>query len=413
MKKNPAELDAAADQSASPLSESPRLTAGTSGEDATRRSWSKRLSDRAIRLWDYLALTKRQALSFLLVFAAVLAASWVPLPYVIESPGPTINVLGKLDGREFLSLTGATSKPTAGELRMVTVRAEGGPAATVSLLDLVWAGFSAEADIIPEEEVYPSGVTKEVVDKVSQAQMNSSQEMAAVAALGELGQKVPAKVIIVDVPEGSPAAGKLQINDQIVAVDQPGKPAVQIDTADVLTATMRQVPPGTTLTVSYLRTGATTPAQTKITTMANPEQPQQSGSLLGIRINLDMKLPFQVRIPDEGIGGPSAGLVFSLAMVDRLTGEDFARGTQVAATGTIAFDGKVGQISGVPQKMAGARRDGVEWFLLPADNCADAIGRVPEGLRVIPVEDLKQAHQVVRSISAKEIGKLPSCPAKS
>jgi PDZ domain-containing protein len=134
-------------------------------------------------------------------------------------------------------------------------------------------------------------------------------------------------------------------------------------------------------------------------------------TVLGIRVDLSIDPPFDVRIRIDNIGGPSAGMMFALGVVDLLSPGDLTGGRHIAGTGTIADSGQVGAIGGIQQKLVGARRVGARWFLAPADNCGDIAGQVPAGLRVVPVHDLHQARLAVERIAAGDTDELASCPA--
>lgn len=119
---------------------------------------------------------------------------------------------------------------------------------------------------------------------------------------------------------------------------------------------------------------------------------------MGIYLSADTKAPIDVKIHLERIGGPSAGLIFALGIVNRLSDHDITRGQVIAGTGAMSFTGDVLPIGGVKQKMFGAKRDGAKWFLAPKDNCDEVVGNVPSGLTVIPVGTLAEAVGVVEQI---------------
>jgi len=122
----------------------------------------------------------------------------------------------------------------------------------------------------------------------------------------------------------------------------------------------------------------------------------------GIEVDLEL----------EDVGGPSAGLLFSLGIIDKLDGNgsggDLTGGRTIAGTGTITPDGKVGPVGGVALKTQSAKRDGATVFLVPKAECSDAKSELPKGLRLIPVTTLKGA---VQSLVALQSGKgsVPSC----
>ena len=142
-----------------------------------------------------------------------------------------------------------------------------------------------------------------------------------------------------------------------------------------------------------------------LTTAPNPDDPALP--FVGITPDVDYDFPFQVTISLDDVGGPSAGLMFSLGLVDMLTPGSLNNGAHVAGTGTIDDAGKVGPIGGIQQKMQGARGDGATVFLVPAENCDSAAGAVPKGLRTVKVTTLTSA---VNALNAIKAGKsTPTC----
>jgi len=131
--------------------------------------------------------------------------------------------------------------------------------------------------------------------------------------------------------------------------------------------------------------------------------------ILCIYLSVDPSLPVTISVNIEGVGGPSAGMMFSLGIIDRLTPGDMTGGNAIAGTGTMSFDGQVGAIGGIQQKMWGAKKDGAEWFLAPRDNCSEVVGHVPDGLRVVSVSTLAEATTAVSSIAEGTGDTLPTC----
>jgi PDZ domain-containing protein len=133
-------------------------------------------------------------------------------------------------------------------------------------------------------------------------------------------------------------------------------------------------------------------------------------TLLGVLIDPNYRFPIEVDIKIENIGGPSAGMMFSLGVIDKLTPGPMTGGRKIAGTGTIDSSGEVGPIGGIQQKLVGARDAGAEWFLAPADNCREVVGHVPAGLRVVKVSTLHEAHVAVETIGeGKDTSRLPTC----
>ncbi|MGO4493435.1 S16 family serine protease, partial [Arthrobacter sp. 2YAF22_2] len=132
--------------------------------------------------------------------------------------------------------------------------------------------------------------------------------------------------------------------------------------------------------------------------------------LLGVVLQYKFKFPFDVKISLDKVGGPSAGMMFALGIVDTLTPGDLTGGRHIAGTGTITPDGVVGAIGGIDQKMVGARSGGATMFLAPAANCDDVVGHIPAGMQVVKVESLAEArHAVEVAATGGDTSGLPAC----
>ncbi|GED86735.1 S16 family serine protease [Streptomyces sp. 6-11-2] len=259
-------------------------------------------------------LTRSQALAVCAVPVAALIATAVfaPLPFSVAQPGMTANVLGENKGTQVITISGAPTRSTSGQLRMTTIEATG-PDANVSLGDVIDGWFATDRAVMPRDAVYPSGNSLKEIEQHNTEQMRQSQDAATRAALKYLGVS-------------------------------------------------------------------------------------------------DKKVKVTLKLAD--VGGPSAGLLFSLGIVDKLHGDgnggDLTGGRTIAGTGTINADGTVGAVGGVALKTQAAHRDGATVFLVPKAECADAKAELPKGLRLVPVTTLKGA---VGALVALENGKgtVPSC----
>ena len=131
-------------------------------------------------------------------------------------------------------------------------------------------------------------------------------------------------------------------------------------------------------------------------------------------IDPSFDMPVDVTISIDDIGGPSAGTMFALGIIDKMTPEDEANGKDIAGTGTIDVTGEVGPIGGIRQKLAGATRDGATWFLAPAANCDEVVGHVPDGLRVVRIATLHEAREAMTAIGAgrRDLHDLPDLHAR-
>ncbi|MGW3458526.1 S16 family serine protease [Streptomyces olivaceoviridis] len=259
-------------------------------------------------------LSRPQALAVcaLPVVALLATAAFAPLPFSVAQPGMTANVLGRNQGTPVITVSGAETRRTSGQLRMTTIEATG-PDAEVRLGDVVDSWFRTDRAVLPRDSVYPSGDTVKEIEQHNEAQMRQSQDAATQAALKYLGL----------------GAGKVKVT---------------------------------------------------------------------------------LRLAD--VGGPSAGLLFSLGIIDKLDGDggggDLTGGRVIAGTGTIDAAGKVGAVGGVALKTQAARRDGATVFLVPKAECADAGAELPKGLRLVPVTTLKGAVDALVALE-KGKGSVPSC----
>lgn len=255
--------------------------------------------------------TRALALCSALVLALVLTAVLAPLPFAVAYPGMTANVLGDDKGKPVITITGAGTRKTSGQLRMTSIVATG-PDASVHLPDIVEGWFRTDEAVMPREAVYPVGNNTEEIAEHNAKQMEQSQDTATSAALGQLGR-----------------------------------------------------------------------------------------SAQDIKVKLSL----------ADVGGPSAGLMFALGIVDKLDGDgaghDLTGGRKIAGTGTITAGGKVGAVGGVPLKTQAAHRDGASAFLVPRKECTDARAELPKGMRLIPVTTLDGAVDALKALRTG--GKLPTC----
>ena len=337
-------------------------------------------------------------LSLLFVGIAVVAGiSLVPLPYVVLQPGPIFNTLGDLDGQPIVKVEGATAYPAKGTLDFTTVQVIGGPGVKVDAFDLAVAAVRDDREVFAREEIYPEPVTREEIEQENAAEMVDSQEVAAAIALREMGREVPERVVVSQLPEGSPAAGVLEAGDEFVSVAGTATP----DAAAVQGA-VRAQKAGQPIPVVVRRDGAER-------TLSVPTRDNDGTTVVGVILGRDYELPVDVTITAGGVGGPSAGTMFGLAVYDVLTPGDLTAGRRIAGTGTLEPDESVGPIGGIRQKLAGASDGGADFFLAPTDNCDEVVDHVPDGLTVVRIATFSDALGAVRAIAAGRADTLPGC----
>jgi PDZ domain-containing protein len=317
-----------------------------------------------------------------------------PIPYVVLGPGPTVDTLGAKDGKDVIEVSGTSTSASAGELRLTTV----GVQSKVYLVDAIRGWFDDEEAVVPRELIYPPGETEEQSEERNQQEFQLSQTSAETAALRELGY--PVQVAVTKVVAGGPSDGTLRAGDVITAVN-----GQSVTTAPTLTDVIRAQPAGTAFTIGYTRGGE--PATASITTTAGKEGDPPR---IGVEIEQRQPHPFEVEFDLEDIGGPSAGLMFALGIVDKLRPEDLTGGKIIAGTGTIDDEGRIGPIGGVAQKLVGARGADAAVFLVPADNCAEALANAQPGLVMARVGTLDEA---LDALSAVRAGRTPTpCSAE-
>jgi Lon-like protease len=263
-----------------------------------------------------------------------------------------------------------------------------------SLLERLVPGIREGATLVPEHAVNPTGIPDDARRRGSLRQMSRSQRVAAAVALRHLGYEVEAEPVgafVAQVLAGTPAAGEIHPSDVIVSVD--GEPVLMLaELRDRIAA--RGV--GARLEIGVRRgdsdlTVALTTVESEI---------EEGRPVIGVLVEqeAEIRLPVEVEIDAGRIGGPSAGLAFALHLLEEF-GEDITRGHRVAVTGEIELDGSVSSVGGIPQKTIGARRAGVDLFIVPAGDNAETAQRHADGLRVIPVSSFQQALQRLATLS--------------
>lgn len=337
-------------------------------------------------------------LSGILALGLGIAAGTLPVPYVVESPGPTFNTLGQNQGSPVISVSGHETFPAKGNLDLTTVYVDGGPNGPVSILGAFAAWLDGSKSVQPQELIYPTGTTKEQADQQSSVAMTTSQETAVASALKELGIPFGEQLQAAGLPDGSPSAGKIENGDIFESIN--GKPVTSLAVVQAELAAGKGAP----ATLVVRRAGE--PVTETITPIANGA----GRYILGVMLKYLFTFPFDVKISLDKVGGPSAGMMFALGIIDTLTPGDLTGGNHVAGTGTISPDGAVGPIGGIRQKMEGARAGGATVFLAPAANCDEVVGHVPDGLQVLKVENLAEArHAVELAGSGQDTSALPVC----
>lgn len=336
---------------------------------------------------------------------ALLALTLLPTSFVIQRPGPVFNTLGSVEGADgevpLISVAGAETFPTSGALDLLTVQVVGSRERTPSWFELAVAWFDPAKAVLPVDEVFPAGQSTEERNEESAVMMVDSQKEATAAALTDLGYDVNPMVRVHSLTDDSAAQGVLEPDDVIRAAN--GTPVTDTDALrEVINAGA-----GAPVELTVERDGAT------LTEQVTPKASTVDGRtvwLIGVSTLHDYDFPIDVTIQLDNVGGPSAGMMFALGIIDTLTPGELNGGDNVAGTGTIDAAGAVGPIGGIRQKMFGAVDAGATWFLAPAANCDEVVGHVPPGLRVFSVERLDDALDALDAIrDGGDLDALPTC----
>ena len=347
--------------------------------------------------------------TFILVVAVAIAAFTVPINVVIEAPGPTWNVLdnGSSSDQDVLKVKGTETYPTEGALRMTTVSVSGCPGYPVTTADLIAAWFSSDRRIVDRNEVCPQDQTAEQVEETGKAQMTASQDSAVIAALVETGKAGAMHLTVTEVAEQQTST-EVQAGDVLETITPEGGQATTITSFSQLKELMTTIAEGTRVTLGVRRGDQQVAAA--LTTIAPQEG--TTGSLLGLslKISVDSKVDATFGLSD--VGGPSAGMMFALGVVDEITPGALTGGKDISGTGTIDINGQVGPIGGIQQKMAGARKAGSTYFLAPASNCDEVRGHEPKGMQVFAVGTLHEAVTATEAIASGDTSGLATCSAK-
>lgn len=333
---------------------------------------------------------------YLLTLATLLA----PIPFVFFKPGVPDSAAGIIQVRD------VKTYPVNGKLYITSILVTNPDSPVFGAETIVnWA--LGPHVVLPRESIYPPVQPAKVITRDSRSEMRSSQATATAAALRYLGYKFQELYYISSIRDYSDAQNKLQVGDFIMEID--GKPINDID--EIRTAyDNKNIGDNLAITVDRENKAGDIQRRTfNVRLVENQELNATSGEsrpAIGILVGTTARFPIEVDFNISGVGGPSAGMIFAVGIIEKLTAEDLIKGRKVAGTGTITASGRVGGIGGIEEKMIGASRIGAEIFLAPRENCPD-MKHIPKGLKVIPVSTLEEA---VSALRAPDNFKHPGCP---
>jgi PDZ domain-containing protein len=318
----------------------------------------------------------------------------IPVPFVTWGPGDTRDTLGTAGGggsagaEPMIQVRDITTYPTSGRLDMTVVSVT--PAdARLSLPQALLAYWLPHRDALPRDTVYTPGKSAEEVESEDADMMSTAQDDAVVAALRADGQPVTEMPAVYSVTVGGPAHQRLLPGDLVVSVD-----GVPTPDQEAVTRQIRSHRPGEQAAFVVVRQRARTEVTVSTVESSTEENVPVVGITLGTGYRYAPQISFEI---GQRIGGPSAGLVFALAIYDKITPGALLAGSHVAGTGSITPDGEVGGIGGIQEKIAGADDAGAEVFLVPASNCDDLAG-VRTDLVLVEVATLRDAVDALQTL---------------
>jgi Lon-like protease len=329
-----------------------------------------------------------------LVGVLVVAPLGAPSPYFLITPGGTYDIGSRLRVPD-------EQRRPMGRMAFTAVYEQ-----EASWTDVARAQLFGQAEVVPAAAVRPPGTTQEQVNQTNKRLIDESKPIAAVVALRAAGYTVDITgqgAQVESILAGLPADGVLQVGDVITAVD--GQP---IETTDGLITSVRRHQAGEQVTLTILRDGQQQDLQ--VGTASSPTEPGRP--LVGITISTylyDVRLPFPVDVQSDNVGGPSAGFMFALGILDSVTDGDLTRGYYVVGTGTIAADGSVGAVGGAAEKALAAEQDGAQLFLVPKDDYEESKRWVKQ-LKIVPIEHFEDAIHALCALDPLPTAAAPELP---
>jgi PDZ domain-containing protein len=309
---------------------------------------------------------------FLLLGGLIVGAWNLELPYLAFSSGPVS------DASDSIVVDDVETFPTEGELLMLTVVSQ-----DVNVFEAIIAGVDPTIDLVPKEAYRRPDESDEDYRKRVLAQMDDSQTRAITVALEHLGYEMtPIDILIIELVDGKPAAEVLQIGDSIDSLD-----GVEIASGADLTDALADFEPGDRVEVGITREGETQTVEVELA----PRDDGKEGAMIGIQVGQITEPPFPVSIEAGNVGGPSAGMMHALAIIDVLTPGEMTGGHVIAGTGTISYEGDVGAIGGIRQKVVGAEAAGAEYILVPEANYEAALSAEHDSIEIVSIATIDDA----------------------
>lgn len=315
------------------------------------------------------------------VLVLVFVAAIVPVNYYLIKPGIAENL------NDIIHVQNSSLDKQGGFLLTAVTTQQ------ATALTYLMGKVDPDVEVVPQEDMLPQGMSMDEYLKIMERSMNESQMTAEVVALRAAGYhpKVTGQVTVEEILPGSPAKGKLQKGDIIKAADSK-----QVLLSDELVKKIQNRKVGDQVSLQVKR--GKTDFSTKIKTTATTDKPHTPVIKVMISTrDLKYQLPVKIEINTQEIKGPSAGLMFTLEILNQFKSGNLDHGYLIAGTGTIDINGNVGEIGGVKQKVIAAEQAGAKYFLSPVANVKDA-RKGAHKIKVVPVKNLNEALRFLNSI---------------
>lgn len=334
----------------------------------------------------------------MLALGLLLLVGLAPFPYVREEAGQTFDSLGKYGNTDLLSVENTADHPTFktdGKLIVLTVASWGGPYGRLTWLDAMRTLVDDSVHILPSSFLYPETTSSDDIANQGQQMFASSESNAIAAAMSFLHIQTDYSLLVAQVEKDKPADGFLKPGDVLKEFN-----GATVTNFETILAAMKDVKPGTKVDVTVLR------GSELLTFNLDTIENEEGRAVIGINVLSEVDPPMDIQVHLKDVGGPSAGLNFTLTIIEKLTKHDYIRGRTIAVTGEISSDGKVGAIGGLPQKIRGATDAGATIMLIPIDNCSEVPDDYNGKMKIVPVETLQGA---IDALAMHYKINLPSC----
>jgi len=332
----------------------------------------------------------RKSFSTIIAIALIVALLLIPVPFIRIAPGPVFNTVGIERDQKVIQISGIKTYESKGELNFTTVSESGGPFGRLVLIDAIAAWLNPTQAVLPAADLYPVQNDPEVIKMQNARAFSGSQTDAISAALGYLKIDAKSNVVVESVVLKSPSDGKIDPGDIVNSVNSN-----EVLTPGDVVKFVQQNKPGEIINLMLSRKGQD--IEVNIKSVSNTSDKDKAS--IGIAIVSEIDPPFNIKFGIADVGGPSAGLMMALGIIDELTEKDLTAGQIIAGTGTINSLGQVGPIGGIRQKLAGAKDNGVQLFLAPIDNCDSVKTAKYKNMPVVAVATLAEAVKAIETFT--------------